>query len=300
MSNRFYNYLSENLISFFNKNSLNPGDRFLINFDNKTEVKEFYNALKSESTGVFEYKYSENYESYITFYISFGDIDLVVADSSVTSDFLVTLRNQVSKLEEEWVNKALLVISEDVKDSINEGMINLQDDGYPFNIDYIGSNLKSDIIKAKLSSSDSDILNVFLENISENSFYKRTIWDLKEVLSIINKGHIDISDFRGLDLFYDSGLESLSDSRSRRSRLKQNMDLFLQIDDMVNFEDFDRKIEDMFDNKGINELTKNNDDWYNADFKVLYGSMEEYKKKTKKIKYERASIENNLELWDKP
>ena len=300
MSNRFYNYLSENLISFFNKNSLKPGDRFLINFDNKTEVKNFYNALKSESTGDFEYKYNENYDSYKTFYISFEDIDLVVADSSVTSDFLVTLRNQVSNLEDEWANKALLVISEDVKDSINEGMINLQDEGYPFNIDYIGSNLKSDIIKAKLSVYDSDILNVFLENISENSFYKRTIWDLKEVLSIINKGYIDISDYKGLDLFHDSGLESLSDSRSRKSRLKENMNLFLQIDDMVNFENFDKKIEGMFDNNGINELTKNNEDWFSADFKVLYGSMEEYKKKTKRIKYKHASIENNLELWDKP
>ena len=35
MSNQFYNYLSDKLINFFNENSLNPGDRFFINFDNE-------------------------------------------------------------------------------------------------------------------------------------------------------------------------------------------------------------------------------------------------------------------------
>ena len=300
MSNRFYNYLSESLISFFNKNLINPGDRFLINFDNGAEVREFFNALKLKSSCDFEYKYNENYDSYKTFYISFGDVDLVVADSSVTSDFLVTLRNKVSNLEDEWKNKSLLVISEDVKDSINEGMIDLQDEGYPFNIDFISSNLKSDIIKAKLSPIDSDILTVFLANITENTFYKRTIWDLKDVLSIINKGKIETQDYKGLDLFFDSGLEFLPDSRSRQSRLKENMDLFLYIDDVVNFEDFDKNIGKKFDNKGIRELTKNHENWYESDFKVLYESMEEYKKKTKKIKYKHASIDNNLELWDKP
>ena len=41
---------------------------------------------------------------------------------------------------------------------------------------------------------------------------KDTIWDLKDVLSIINKGKIETQDYKGLDLFFDSGLEFLPDA----------------------------------------------------------------------------------------
>ena len=136
MSNQFYDYLSNKFVEFFNENPLMPGSRFLINFDNANQVKQFYNSLKKKSTGDFEFLYGDGFNSFTTFLIKFGEVDLIVADSSVTSDFLVTLRNKVSKLEDDWKNKALLIISDDVKDSINEGMVSLQDEGYPFSLNY--------------------------------------------------------------------------------------------------------------------------------------------------------------------
>ena len=191
MSNQFYDYLSKKLIIFFNENSLNPGDRFFINFDNEEQVINFYESLEKNSSGVFEYTHSEEFGTFKTFLINFGDVDLIIATSSVKSDFLVTLRNEVSKLKGEWSNKALLIISEDVKDSINEGMVNLQEEGYPFSLNYISNNLANDIQKSNLSAFDRDVLNVFLENNTERALYKSTLWDFEEVLSIIDKEKID-------------------------------------------------------------------------------------------------------------
>jgi len=299
MSNQFYDYLSKKLVYFFKENELNPGDRFFINFDNEEQVVNFYNSLEKNASNVFKYKYSEEFGSYETFLINFGNVDLITATSSVKSDFLVTLRNEVSKLDGEWANKALLIISDDVKDSINEGMINLQDEGYPFSLNYIANNLAEDIQKSNLSHFDRDILNVFLENNTERALYKNTLWDFEEVLSIINKEKIEPDDFKGLDMFYDSGLSTISNSTSRKNRIKNNRKLFLEIDDVANFDEFVPKIEKIFDKKGINELTNNND-WHNADYKILLTSIEDYAKKTGKIRYVDSSIKNGLFYWEKP
>ncbi len=299
MSSQFYDYLRSKLVTFFTDHPLVPGDRFLINFDNVEQVNDFYKSLEKESSSSFEYSYGEEFNSFKTFLIKFGDVELIVANSSVTSDFLVTLRNNVSKLEGDWKNKALLIISEDVKDSINEGMVNLQDEGYPFSLSYISDNLMKDINKSNLSTYDCDVLNVFLNNEDTDSLYKSTLWDFEEVLSIIVKEKIDPEDYKGLNMFYDSSLDTISNSTSRRNRIKKNRELFLQIDDMVNFEDFDSKIEKKFDKKGIKEL-HNDNGWEASDFKVLNQSMEEYKNRTGRLNYLESTVSNKLVYWEKP
>ena len=299
MSNQFYNYLSDKLINFFNENSLNPGDRFFINFDNNDQVKYFYESLKKNASDTFEYCHSDEFNPFKTFLINFEGIELIIANSFVEADFLVTLRNEVSKLKGIWENKALLIISDDVKDSINEGMVNLQDEGYPFSLNYISNNLSDDIQKSNLSSFDRDVLNVFLENNTERALYKSTLWDFEEVLSIIKKEKIDQDDFKGLDMFYDSGLSSISNSASRKNRIRDNRKLFLEIDDVANFDEFEPKIEKIFDKKGISELT-DNEDWRQADYKVLLTSREDYAKKTGKIRYVDSKIKNGLLYWEKP
>lgn len=299
MSNQFYDYLSDKLISFFNENSLNPGDRFFINLDNIEQVENFYAALNKKATDTFEYRHDDDFGIFKTFMIKFENVELIVATSEVKSDFLVTLRNEVSKLKGIWENKALLIISEDVKDSINEGMVNLQEEGYPLSLSYISNNLADDINKSDLSPVHRDVLNVFLENNAEKALYKSTLWDFEEVLSIINKETIDFEDYKGLDMFYDSGLETISNSASRKNRIKDNRKLFLEIDDVANFDEFESKIEKTFDKKGINELT-DDENWTQADYKVLLTSMEDYAKKTGKIRYVDSKVKNNLLYWEKP
>ena len=68
---------------------------------------------------------------------------------------------------------------------------------------------------------------------------------------------------------------------------------------MVNFEDFDSKIEKKFDKKGIKELNKD-EGWETADYKVLNQSMEEYKKRTGRLNYLDSLVSNDLVYWEKP
>ena len=156
-----------------------------------------------------------------------------------------------------------------------------------------------DINKSNLSTYDRDVLNVFLNNEDTDSLYKSTLWDFEEVLSIIVKEKIDPEDYKGLNMFYDSSLDTISNSTSRRNRIKKNRELFLQIDDMVNFEDFDSKIEKKFDKKGIKEL-HNDNGWEASDFKVLNQSMEEYKNRTGRLNYLESTVSNKLVYWEKP
>ena len=115
----------------------------------------------------------------------------------------------------------------------------------------------------------------------------------------IVKEKIDPEDYAGLDMFYDSSLDTISNSASRKNRIKKNRELFLQIDDMVNFEDFDSKIEKKFDKKGIKELNKD-EGWKSADYKILNQSIENYKNKTGKLSYLGSLVSNNLLYWEKP
>lgn len=298
MSNQFYDYLADKLINFFKHHSLNEGDRFLINFDTKNQVNNFCNVLKREKDGDFNFRYNNSYDEFNTFFLTFNGVDLIVTGSDVTPDFLVTLRNFVSTAEGEWKNKALLIVSDNIKDSINGGMKNLNEKGYPFSLDYIIDNLSNDINKSNLSKYDKEILSVYLSN-EEEGLYKVTLWDFEYVLSIINKGVIEDSDYEKLDMFPDSSLINLEDTRARKNRIKSNNELFLEIENKINFSDYEKELEKKFDTSGIKKL-KDRENWKNTDYKILYNSQKAFNEKNKPIKLEKVSIKENLPYWDFP
>lgn len=298
MSNQFYDFLANKLIDFFNQYSLNEGDKFLINLDTSNQVNNFYNVLSRKKKGNFTFCYSEDYAEFKTFFLTFNNIDLIVVGLGVTSDFLVTLRNLVSSSKEDWKNKALLVISDNVKDSINGGMKNLNEKGYPFNLEYIVDNLNNDINKSDLSKYDKEILNVYLSR-EDRGLYKVTLWDFEYVLSIINKGKIDKSDYEKLDMFYDSSLTSLGDALTRKKRIKSNIELFLEIENKINFSDYEKYLKSKFDAKGVKKL-KDDDNWKSADYKLLYNSQNNFKEKNKSIKLKEVVIGEDLPFWNCP
>lgn len=298
MSNQFYDFLADKLINFFNQYSLNEGDKFFINLDTDNQVNNFYDVLSRKKEGNFTFCYSEGYTEFKTFFLTFNNIDLIVVGSDVTSDFLVTLRNLVSSSKEEWKNKALLVISDNVKDSIDGGMKNLEEKGYPFNLKYIADNLNNDINKSNLSKYDKEILNAFLSK-EDKGLYKVTLWDFEYVLSIINKGKIDKSDYEKLDMFYDSSLTSLGDVRTRKKRIKSNMELFLEIENRINFSEYKKYLENKFDAKGVKKLN-DKENWKSVDYKLLYNSQKSFNEKNKSIKLKKVVIEEDLPFWNYP
>ena len=124
MSNQFYDYLSNKLLSYFNENNLLNGEKFFISFDEDEQVTSFYNSLKSVGKSTlayddFVYTHEVSGKVYSTYSINFNGVKLVVADSlNVNIDYLVTLRNQATSQEGVWKDSALLVVCNDAIDSI--------------------------------------------------------------------------------------------------------------------------------------------------------------------------------------
>ena len=71
MSDSFYSYIANHLISYFNNKNIKKGDKFLINFNNKSDVEGLYNAL--ENKGHYdEYKDDEMINPFKFFYLKFN------------------------------------------------------------------------------------------------------------------------------------------------------------------------------------------------------------------------------------
>ncbi|WP_135501956.1 hypothetical protein [Planococcus koreensis] len=99
MSNLFYEYITSILIKHFENIELNAGDRFFLRLDQAIDVENLVQVMK-EHDGVEEFFYQHHLgEVYQTFALPFGQIKLVIANTSkdVKPDFLVTLRNLVGE-----------------------------------------------------------------------------------------------------------------------------------------------------------------------------------------------------------
>lgn len=307
MLNQFYKYLAENLINFFESNDLKSGDKFFINFEEQNQVSDFYNALKEKTPknvfNPFKYRYSHKYPAYNTFCIDFNQTKLIVTGPNVNVDFLVTLRNEVSK-QDELLGYALLIIYSDIKDSIESGVKNLEEQGMPFNRDFISSKLGVDIKNSPLSDLESKILEVYLNNM-EDKIYESTLWDYEDVLAIINKGFIAIDEYNKLDMFPDSHLENAPKNKWEK-RIKKNNELYLEIEEEVQENKYEEYLEKNFDNSGIDKL-KDKENWFNTDFQILIQSQENFNDMRKKINYLNGNnlfiegkTKEGLVFWEKP
>ena len=303
MSNQFYNYLSNKLFDYFDKNALEKGEKFYIQFDEDSQIKDFYDSIKeyaidNNSYEEFSYKHEKG-DEFLTFSIKCGEIKLVIVEStSISEDYLVTLRNQVSGQNGVWRNSAILIIYDEAKDSIFNGMGNLATDGMPLNIDYLSENLEDEIIESKtLKKSIKEILKFTLKNLKEDIF-QTTIWDYKNILAIIRSGEITTEDLFELKLFPDANLNDFN-AHKMQSRLRDNNALFDEIEKIVRYGDVKEDLKKSFSDKGVKVLSS--DEWYLTDYK----DVKDFKKKGVDVplnyeeNHEKVTNEG-LIYWEKP
>ena len=151
MSNPFYKYLSEKVIKFFQTNMPMAGDKFFVQFETEEQVNNLYTELEKNIVAKeFVYNDSSREQRYISYQLSFGAIDMVIAASMEGGphpDFLATLRNLVG-VEQGYENKAILFIHCSSLDSILGGAGSLYKEGMPFNV----LSIEKDIEKSKENS----------------------------------------------------------------------------------------------------------------------------------------------------
>lgn len=202
MSNQqFYSYLSDCLFDYFDENPLKKGDRFYIQFDEPAEVSNFYDSIEEyakENSYYVPFLFKpERGDEFSTFSVKLKDIQandvylVIVGDSDINEDYYVTLRNRVGSQTDDWENTALLIIYNEAKDSIFEGMGNLSSKNMPLNINSISRNLKKGLeTDRNLSRVDKKIVEFSISKLNED-LSETTIWDYETILSIIKNGKIN-------------------------------------------------------------------------------------------------------------
>ena len=288
MSNQFYKYLSNRLEEFFNNNRIKPGERFYFDMDDENQVRYFYQCLKEQSnTSEFSYKHMDGGE-YKTFILKYKNIDVVVASATdVTNAYLVTIRNASNLQIGNWKDKALLILCEEGNDSIKSGCCNLKNEGMPFNIKNIASNLNVDVSTSDLNNADKYVVEYCINKKFQDE-YISSMWDYADILSVINKGEVEDSDYEKFGLFKDNSLDTYSKA-ARENRLKENHHLHDLVEKYQDYDDKKEQLEKFFGEDGAKKLS--NDKWCNCDFNTVHKYYDDNNKQ-KPLEY----IESNKKL----
>ena len=295
MSDQFYNYLSEQIIKFFKSNTLNAGAKYNIQFENEKEVKDLYDVL-SENTLVesFEYKDHKGDVKYTSYQLSFEKVKLIVAATINTStgekiqpDFLTRLRNMVG-VEEEYKDKAILFIHDTTLDSIMGGTESFSKEGMPFNINSIQKDIQAKMAINNFSEVDKAIINMDLDRKRKELIGDSvSIFEYRDLLSIINASCIEKDQYRNFGLFYDSKIKDLS-GKALKNRLEENMYNFRRVDEIHNYGNPDTQLDKFLDDKGVEELKKA--EWKNSDFKDVKKYIEN-KVKTPPLEFLTSTVD---------
>ena len=184
MLREYYKFLGNRLIDWSQTITIQAGDRYVLNFENDDQVRQFMSVL-SEFNDIhnFQLMAEQSGPNALAF-----DIDtdshmqlVVVSTVEVTPDYLVNLRNRIGQQQGVWENTALLFVSNKVLDSINSGAKDIGRQGGPFNTGALKRNVQATVDKSeKLSKDDKDVLKFMVKTIYDGE-QELTLMDFADV-----------------------------------------------------------------------------------------------------------------------
>ncbi|MGL5751832.1 MAG: hypothetical protein ACRCXT_14955 [Paraclostridium sp.] len=291
MLNQFYKYLSEKLNLYMLEN-LKKGERFYFQIENQKELDSFYNFLSTlPNSEEFVYTHPQG-TIYKSFCLNIGEKRLIVAATKegVTSDFLVTLRNQVANSEEaEFMNSGMIFLITDFLESLSRGATNLKNKDMPFNITTLCLSLNEEIKNSKLKKAEKFILQNSLDKKIEDFYNSPSIWDLQDILAILIKEKIDFEQYAKIGIFPDNEIfnEKLKNSEIKE-RIEENRLYFEKVQSAVTYSL--EEVSNLLDKKGLNLLKEKleNNEWEKIEFQEIIDSV----KRLKEIKKENINFLN--------
>ncbi|WP_036833811.1 DNA phosphorothioation-dependent restriction protein DptH [Pontibacillus litoralis] len=303
MLNQFYNYLADKLTDFLETQSLKGGERFYLQFDEKTHVKEFADTLNAlDNAEPFKYTHEKG-SPFETFALNINGIRVVVAATKedVKPDYLVTLRNKAGEQTDKWEKTALLSICDETLDSIRGGSSDLQKEGMPFHVKSIVSNLKEEIEKSNLMKHEREVLDFHLDTKLKDIITQPSLFDFEEVLSLLHQEKIPKVVYSQLGLFYDGNLSEYTNRNAVNKRLEENADLYERVQHIHEYENLDQQLEKLFDDKGVKKLKR--EDWQQVEYKDVKESNDQLKKlKGEVLSYHEKQnklTNEKLTYWEK-
>ncbi|MFW5794327.1 MAG: DNA phosphorothioation-dependent restriction protein DptH [Bacillota bacterium] len=301
---QFYEYLIEKTFKSFD-NNLSSGERYYIQFEDKEDVKNFYNSIcENEDANDFVYIHEHDgrsYEPYRTKSINLNGKKLIIAAAvdGITPNYLIILRNMLYENHDKFEDAAILFIFNEEIDSILGGAKDLLDEGQPLYYGSIYENLVEDMNDSSLKKHEEEILKFHMDNISVNNQGKGFIWDLEEVLSFIQKGGIEDVEYHIFDIFPDKDLSGFS-SEDMNKRLIDNNKIYETVESIKKNRNSNEEIADKFDADGAEKLSGT--DWKLCNYGDLKKSLEN-KNNYDPLVYlglDENTLDDRLKLWEKP
>ncbi len=268
MSNQPFKYISEKIITYFQREGINAGERYNLFIEHQDKLDCQYSSLREvpeHNVKEFEYSYPESDESYQTFMIEINNINLIVSKSSpehATVDYLTMLRNKVAEqVDLKFQNTAILILFSGNLDSILGGTGSLLKEGMPLHSKTFIETLEQDIITSKCQEYEKKILNKVIARTDFERDDNESIYELAPVVMAINNNSIDSELYPEFGLFPHEELYSLENIDEI---LDKNFDDYEKIEYIFKYGNPESELDKYVSEKGKQTLIK--EDWYAQDF----------------------------------
>lgn len=266
MLREFYDFIAKKIESFFQSLSagglLQKGESFCLKLDDVETVENVANALRelannNNAIGHYEYKCMDG-SVYHTYTLRVINDEVVIAAQidGMTNDFLcATLRNAAND-----EGKPLLMISSNPIDSAKSGSRDMSANGMPFYADNLMNEIQRMVEEStQLTFLEKQILDFELKRRDADVFSdKASLYEYRDLLSIMSSGSIDVNNYVGFRLFPINGKTDYQNyGRSQIDReIKNNHELFERIDRSIRFGNLESDLSDDFEERFIIEIEK--------------------------------------------
>ncbi len=301
MLSEFYDFIAKKIDSFFqtaaSEGTLLKGESFCLKLDNEEMVVKVTEALKTlainrQSIGQYEYQCLDG-SIYSTYTLKLIDDEVIIASQidGMTNDFLcATLRNAANDDQ-----KPLLMISSNPIDSAKSGSRDMSSRGMPFYADQLMQEIRNMVNDStQLTNTEKRILQFELKRRDADVFSdKASIYEYRDLLSIMSSGKIDANNYLGFRLFQvDGKVEYQNDGNGQiDKKIKENNDLFEKIDRGIRFGNLEIELSKIFEDKVIIQIEKaHKDDAENWSRVFTYAEL------LAALERKKAKMENPLKI----
>ena len=266
MLNEFYEFIAKKVNSFFQKaasdGTLLEGESFCLKLDNDDMVAKVSSALKhlaeeNKIIGIYELVCRDNsvYKTY-TLKVKNDEVIIAAQIDGMTNDFLcATLRNAANSMQ-----KSLLMISSNPIDSAKSGSRDMAANGMPFYSEQLMVEIKEKVESGtELANLEKRVLQFELNRRDTDVFSdKSSIYEYRDLLSIMSSGKIDQSNYQSFRLFAVAGktdYQNESDAKIDKI-IKENNILYERIDRGLRFGNLEAEMSKTLDTNIINDIER--------------------------------------------
>lgn len=251
MSDKFFEYIANILISYFQNNEFQGGERYCLKMGSSENVERM-NAKLSEKTKSFSEDFEINTLEYKTYSMEFNrgstsqySVIVVPKIDEMTDDFMTTMRNYaLDRQDNDSRKKIMLMIADNPIDSITSGTSDLQKKGQPFFIDNFIDKIKLDIDNDNfdLNYAKKRLLSVLLNKRQHEKESGESIYDYSIIIDILTDENSRITEeqFTKLRMLPIKGFQDKKNKKEIDGIIEEDLEAFQEIDKQFHFGRIDK------------------------------------------------------------